>query len=427
MFGGPRCLESPAQLSDVAAFFALMDELLGAGTLTPENLQAEAASLYAPPDPLAGTGLQMMTIHKSKGLEFDSVIVPGLHRGTGGSDSSLLRWDQVVLADGREHLLVAPIKSRSAGDDTSTAYDYLRRLEDERSAHEDERLLYVAATRAVRSLHLVGVAVADASKDEGLKAPASGTLLDLLWANTAAAAFRYALDTGLLAESGQKGLDINSFVPDLLRLRTPQMPDVFINSEVKLPIDSNENLPEESESRIEAAVGTLVHRALELIARDGFAAWSIERISSLQPAYQRWLQQQGQPLAEAANGAQQVVAALCVTLASSAGQWVLGQQQEAAAEAAWSSQGESVAPQGDFLRGAVNHVIDRIFVAAGERWIVDYKTVKQPAHAPADFLELRAESYRPQLTRYASLFADAGLPLRLAIYYPVQGKLIELR
>ena len=110
-----------------------------------------------------------------------------------------------------------------------------------------------------------------------------------------------------------------------------------------------------------------------------------------------------------------------------AGQVVLGQQPDAAAEAAWSSQGEDVTPQGDFLRGAVNHVIDRIFVVAGERWIVDYKTVQQPVNASADFLEQRAESYRPQLARYASLFADAGLPLRLAIFYPVQGVLIELR
>lgn len=418
LLGGPRCLESAAQLADVAAFFALLDELVGAGTLTPETLQSEAASLYAPPDALAGSSLQMMTIHKSKGLEFDTVIVPGLHRDTGSNDSSLLRWDQVMLADGREHLLVAPIKSQSANDDAPSAYDYLRRLEDGRSAHEDERLLYVAATRAVRSLHLVGVALADTAKEDGLKPPASGTLLDLLWLNTAAAAFRSALDAGALAVATVNDFDAASFVPDLLRLRAPRLPDAFIAGEAKLPIDRNENLPEESESRIEAAIGTLVHRALELIARDGLAAWPIERISGLQAAYQRWLQQQGQSLAEAANGAQQVVAALVCTLNSSAGRWVLGQQQEAAAEAAWSSLGENV---------AVNHVIDRIFVAEGERWIVDYKTVQEPAHAPVDFLAQRAESYRPQLARYASLFAEAGLPLRLAIFYPVQGVLIELK
>jgi hypothetical protein len=54
---GRVVLSQPAQLSDVAAFFALMDELVSTGRLTPENLQAETASLYAPPDPLAGIGL----------------------------------------------------------------------------------------------------------------------------------------------------------------------------------------------------------------------------------------------------------------------------------------------------------------------------------------------------------------------------------
>ena len=227
-----------------------------------------------------------------------------------------------------------------------------------------------------------------------------------------------ALEAGALATATASEFDAASFVPDLLRLRAPQLPDIFVAGETKLPIESNENLPEESESRIEAAVGTLVHRALELIARDGLEAWPIARITGLQAAYQRWLQQQGQPLAEATNGAQQVIAALTCTLNSESGRWVLGQQQEAAAEAAWSSRGDDV---------TVNHVIDRIFVAAGERWIVDYKTVQPPAHAPADFLEQRAESYRPQLARYASLFATAGLPLRLAIFYPAQGSLIELK
>lgn len=67
-------------------------------------------------------------------------------------------------------------------------------------------------------------------------------------------------------------------------------------------------------------------------------------------------------------------------------------------------------------------MIDRIFVAEGCRWIIDYKT----ARLPESDLAQRAEGYRPQLERYASLFADAGLPLRLAIFFPLQGRLIEL-
>jgi ATP-dependent exoDNAse (exonuclease V) beta subunit len=67
-------------------------------------------------------------------------------------------------------------------------------------------------------------------------------------------------------------------------------------------------------------------------------------------------------------------------------------------------------------------VIDRCFVADGYRWIVDYKT----ARLPDDELPQRAESYRPQLERYVRLFAGDAFPVKAAIYFPLQGKLIEL-
>jgi ATP-dependent helicase/nuclease subunit A len=70
----------------------------------------------------------------------------------------------------------------------------------------------------------------------------------------------------------------------------------------------------------------------------------------------------------------------------------------------------------------VNHVIDRIFIADGVRWIIDYKTVRDPGSALAE----RAESFRPQLARYAALFRDDPRPLRMAIYFPMQGRLQEL-
>ena len=126
-----------------------------------------------------------------------------------------------------------------------------------------------------------------------------------------------------------------------------------------------------------------------------------------------------------------VVGALCQTLASSAGRWVLAPHDEAAAEQEWSSRdllpGAAAAHQRGFERGAVNHVIDRIFIAAGCRWIIDYKTVHVPGEAVAEpFLQARAEEYRGQLERYAKLFAGSDLPLRMAVFFPLQGILVEL-
>ncbi len=423
MLGGPRCLEAPEALNDVAAFFALLDHLTAAGKLDAETLATHAGELYAPTDPL-GDAVQMMTIHKSKGLEFDTVILPGLHRSTGGNDSSLLLWDEVVGADGREHLLVAPMKQKGEGNGEPTAYDYLKKLETERAAHEDERLLYVAATRAIRNLHLLGVALADENKEDGLKPPSSGTLLKLLWPGVAQMPFVAALAETAASDITPPAIDPACFVPPLLRLAKPDVPEALrlVPSGLR-PADNPLELdaPEEGLS-LEASVGTLVHRCLELIAKNGLktastasrrkSPWAAT-IETLQPTYRRWLVAQGHGEAEAGQGSTEVVAALTRTLACEAGHWLLSDHPEAGAEQAWSSVADGVVTQ---------HIIDRTFVAAGTRWIIDYKTVRLPESELAQ----RAEQYRPQLERYARLFADDSRPLRLAIFFPLQGRLVEI-
>jgi len=415
LLGGPRCLEAPEALADVEAFFALLDRLAAAGKLNADTLATQAGELFAPADPL-GEAVQMMTVHKSKGLEFDTVIVPGLHRETGANDSSLLLWDEVSGPDGQEHLMVAPLKARDAASGEPTAYDYLRRLENERAGHEDERLLYVAATRAIRRLHLVGVAVADERKEDGLKPPAAGTLLKLLWPGVAQPVFAAALATGEPAATGSSGVDPAGFEPPLLRLAEVGPPAALRAVEVVKGGADNplelDVLPEVLS--LEASLGTLVHRALERVARDGLAHWSAERVAGLAPAWQRWLQAQGHGPEAAAAAAVSAVAAVSRTLASDTGRWLLADHAESGIEQAWSSRAAD---------GSVaNHIIDRCFVADGYRWIIDYKTV----HLPDDELAARARLYRPQLARYAGLFADSDWPLRTAIYFPLQDRLVEL-
>ncbi len=415
MLGGPRCLESPAALADVEAFFGLVDRLAAARALTPENLALRAAELFAPADPL-GDAVQMMTVHKSKGLEFDTVIVPGLHRETGGSDGALLLWDEVALPAGGECLLVAPMRARGADDDgRPTVYDYLKRLEAERAAHEDERLLYVAATRAIRRLHLVGVARPDEGKDDGLRPPAAGTLLRLLWPGPAQPAFAAALAGAADPAGTAQASDAAAFVPPLLRLAEGGLPDAL--RELPAGAAGADNPPGEAADAeaptLGAAVGTLVHRCLELVAGDGLAQWPVSRLPGLQPAWRRWLAGRGFAGDDAAAGAADALALLETTLDSAAGRWLLADHAQAAAEEAWTSRA------GD---AAVNHVIDRIFVADGYRWIVDYKTVR----AAADELPARAAGFRSQLERYAGLFAGDPLPLRKAIFFTRQGVLVEL-
>ncbi len=139
----------------------------------------------------------------------------------------------------------------------------------------------------------------------------------------------------------------------------------------------------------------------------------VARIGALQPAWRRWLRAQGHGEAEAESGAAEAVTALSRTLDTATGRWLLAAHAEAAAEQSWSSRDGNA---------TVNHVIDRTFVAEGTRWIIDYKTVRLPDSE----LAARAEEYRPQLERYAGLFSGDRLPLRMAIFFPLQGILVEL-
>src|SRR5690606_34475887 len=90
---------------------------------------------------------------------------------------SLLQWLDLPRREEGSDLLIAPVPA--VGDTESGDLNrYLRRVASERVANERLRLLYVAATRARRSLRL---SAAPETKPDGTIAPRTGTLLAALW------------------------------------------------------------------------------------------------------------------------------------------------------------------------------------------------------------------------------------------------------
>ena len=182
--GGPACLEDPTDPEDAAAYLDLLEESVSGADLRDEQKFAhDVTRLFARPDveaPNVGEkgGLQLLTIHKAKGLEFDTVLLPGLGRYTRGEDRSLMMWLEYIDGQGETRLLLAPIKETGAGDDP--LYGYLRRVQVTRRDHENTRLLYVAATRARRRLHLLGHTRIDADAPRA-RVPAARTLLGKIW------------------------------------------------------------------------------------------------------------------------------------------------------------------------------------------------------------------------------------------------------
>ncbi len=433
--GGPQCLQGEADLLDSRAFFDILDELDEHGSLDLNRLNTEVDKLFAAPDPNASARLQIMTVHKSKGLEFDTVIVPGLHKKSPPTEKQMILWDELDGADGQGHLVVAPLPARA---DEKTAepskYKLLHQFESERNRHELQRLLYVAVTRAKRHLHLVGCAKLDTKADQGpLKPPAAGSLLSLLWP-AGRAAFEEAClrlkdqgqgqdATAAAADAGSpmsprtpKVVAPEAFDHRLVRLQSAQRPELLRDAAITVewgPEESEFQMTDSDEAahsgRLAADIGTLVHRYLEIIARDGLSDWSVARVRSLSLPMQRWMQQQGHAQKKSAAAAQEVIQHLVITLESEQGRWILGQHNPQGCEVPFTT-----AQDGQIQ----THVIDRTFEADGVRWIVDYKTTRQ-----ADEEELD-DAYRSQLARYRSLFA-ADAKVKTMVFFTRTGRVQE--
>jgi ATP-dependent exoDNAse (exonuclease V) beta subunit len=418
--GGPACVTDAADLEDAEAFLSLLEELESGGELPDlAMLEERLEDLYARPHaPAEGAApedaVQIMTIHKAKGLEFDTVIVPGLGRAPRRQDKELLRWAERPRAHGESDLLLAPI---AGGTDHDPIYEYLRRLDGERGHYEDGRLLYVAATRARQRLHLLGHAIRQPEDaDTPVREPAAGTLLRLLWP-----VVRDTFERAALASHGEivAAAPVNPY-------DSPQVQ--FIE---RLPADWQLPAPPPSvraPSAPEAVavavefdwagetarhIGTVVHRWLLRITREGAASWNAARVDALEGAFAAALADLGVAREEQGAAASRVAQALKNTLADARGRWLLENgHAEARSEYALSGL------HGDRL---VNVVLDRTFVdEQGRRWIVDYKT---GVHTGADreaFLDREVERYRAQLERYAALMRELDdRPVRLGLYFPL--------
>ena len=403
---GGLAAATPAAMEDAQAYLALLDaHEHAAGLLDFAQLEEALTGLYAAPNSRADGRIQLMTMHKSKGLEFDTVILPGLGRKPRGKTSELLYWLERTGSNGRTQLLMAPI--RPAGQATEPISDYLRELDREKNRLETARLLYVATTRARRRLHLLGH-IPFNQKGEAGKA-AADSLLEKLWpvVEPAFAALTAPTDDAAGGSAAR--------LTGLQRLPADWRPAWHAAlAEPATPADEEENaaiIEFEWAGDTARHVGTLVHRYLERIAGDGVEQWPEARAARLAPTLRRGLQNLGVPDDELDPASDKALRALRQTLTDDTGRWILTTHREARSEWALTLHEESTR----------HYVIDRTFVDdQGVRWIIDYKTGEHLAGDRAAFLDREQLRYREQLETYGRivrLLEDR--PIRLALYFPL--------
>lgn len=101
----------------------------------------------------ADDALQIMTIHNSKGLEFDLVILPQLDKSVKGDTASI---KYLPGKEGEQGLLGIKVPNKEMQLQNSGVYELAKARDSELEEAESRRLLYVAMTRAQKQLLMVG-------------------------------------------------------------------------------------------------------------------------------------------------------------------------------------------------------------------------------------------------------------------------------
>jgi len=404
------------QHDDALRFFAVLREAEVAGVgLDIDWLLQRLEKLYAE-HPASNDAVQIMTLHKSKGLQFDYVFVPVLHKSVAGNDRALLRWHLHVDRTGHHGDLGGLLIAADDRQDKSkpSLYNYLSWLQSERDSAELRRLLYVGVTRARKRVWLTGEA---SSEDEWPNWPGNKTPFGILKAAVESQTHFHDADGALSVDKSDAVVKQN-----IAYLRLPAGTSIASseNEQGGAGIAIPANLYRKS-NLSDRVLGTTIHRVLELITQRDVIPQTVDG----QIENQILLGLQSGGLTGEALQSMRLAATemLNTTLASEDGQWVLSAHDHAHNEWALWQGGDTPSKR----------VIDRTFTdrASGIQWIIDYKASKPQPDEPNDaFIAREVEHYRSQLLDYRALvaaFAPANdhLPT-IALFFVNLGKLVPV-
>jgi ATP-dependent helicase/nuclease subunit A len=396
-FGGSRYWQNldklladahTSRLIQVRAFLEYVDTLRDVGAR-----EGEA--------PVETTGaVQLMTIHKAKGLEFDLVVL---------ADAAYQPANRREAAYFETQLGLAAIPDRF--DRSPVGYDFLRARESHQGLAEEARLLYVALTRARQKLLVCGH-LSRGSPRGWLKTLLAATGVDVRTISVADSPLQTDLPQGgsLAVHLSDNPEPASRLVPSDSTLKlerqlpagAPLFQSNFLEFAAEIPSgdllesdhDSLADINAQTSGRL---LGRLVHRALQ--------RWLFPGNPNLLPLLRTAALESG--LVEPAP--RQAVLQVAVNLLERFASHALHSEIEAAQVRYHEL--PYVRPGSALASGAM----DLLYLTTSGWKLVDFKT--DPLADDSE-LEQAALNYRPQLARYAGVLAEQlGSPVSCSLVF----------
>lgn len=351
--------------------------------------------------------IQIMTIHKAKGLEFDTVIVPGLQYGQARENQPLLLTWERPSQIGADFILAL---KRAQHESEDPIYQFVYSQHQKKAFYESQRLLYVAATRAKKHLHWVATNAKNIKKE---------SFLAMLKQNVTSFGEIERDENANLAENPIQlkqdwfRLPMNWQLPSELKQMVDE-PNISLENHSVLE-NNKLNRPEMS-IHFATAVGTVMHRILCRMGKEALSSWSPEKLYLYHASWRKSLirlgvtshtkNKEGDQLAIAIQSIQQ---ALENCLRDPKACWILeNTHQEVQNE--WRV---------SYYRNqeVINRVIDRTFISDNTRWIIDYKLTTEVEAGKSPIIE----PYLTQLKEYGNILRKMEQnPIRVGLYFPLQ-------
>lgn len=412
---GPATVTSKADTENAKDFFGVLKQF-SLTTFDEAKFENVLDRLFAKPSSASIGSVQIMTMHKSKGLQFDYVFIPGCERLGRSDDTKLLAWDRYMSKSGESLNLLSA--SPKTGTKTNPLFEFIKKQGNERDDLETDRILYVGCTRGVKQVILS--ACLDTDDNGEHKAPSSKSFMGKLWA--------------VVSED----IEVFDAVADTQNEEAPVAGGYVVSNPVRLNAMADISTLErgsllakyrgqaffsESESGdigwqvgLKKIIGVFFHSVLRQVVLDGVENWDSAKINSMKEGWRHRFQFMGVPEDYLIPSMNLVTGWLTESLKNDKMRWILdGTHSESECEL-------------ELIDRELNlHIIDRCFISNGVRWVIDYKTTTPNEGEDVSAFESRmVDEHQEQLKRYAGLFLSNNEEVRCMIVVPATQSYIEV-